>query len=60
MLRPLDKLLEVSSHLGSKIITDSEVLECVISFGGHELVADLILLNVGEFHVIFGMDWLSD
>ena len=58
-LRQLDKLLEVSSPLGSKLLTDSGIQGCVIAFGGHELTADLILLDVGEFDVILGMDWLS-
>ena len=60
VLCQLDKVIEVSSPLGSKILTDSGVRGCVISFGGHELVADLILLDVGEFDVILGMEWLSE
>ena len=60
VLCQLDKVIKVSSPLGSKVLTDSGVRGCVISFGGHELVADLILLDVGEFDVILGMEWLSE
>ena len=42
------------------MITDSGVQRYVISFGDHELVADLIPLDVREFDVILGIDWLSD
>ena len=60
MLRQLDKLLEVSSPLGSKLLTYSRVHGCVIAIGGHELVADLILSDVGKFDVTLGMEWLSE
>ena len=58
-LLQLDKLLEVSSPLGSKLLTNSGIQGCVIAFDGHEIIANLILLDVGEFDVILGMDWLS-
>lgn len=32
----------------------------MISFDEHKLAANLILLDVGEFEAILGMDWLSD
>ena len=32
---------------------------CVIKIGGNELLADLILLEIQEFDVILGMDWLA-
>ena len=54
----LDKLLDVSSPLGSKLLIDSRIQGCVIAFNGHEMIADLILLDMGEFDIILGMDWL--
>ncbi|XP_073130884.1 uncharacterized protein [Henckelia pumila] len=36
--------------------------QCMAGTGrmqGHELLADLIILNMSDFDVIFGMDWLS-
>ena len=59
VLHPLDKLLEASLSLGSKILTNLGVKGCVISIDGHELIADLIVLDVGEFDIILGMDWFS-
>ena len=55
----LDKLLEDSSPLGRKIIVDSEVRDFVISFDGHDLITNLMVLDMGEFDVMHGMDWLS-
>ena len=59
VLLPLDKLLEVPSPLGSKIVTELGVKGCVISIDGRELIADLIVLDVGEFDVLLSMNWLA-
>ena len=40
-------------------ILDSEVRDCAIAFDGHELITNLMILDMEEFNVILGMDWLS-
>ncbi|XP_073121055.1 uncharacterized protein [Henckelia pumila] len=49
----------------SAIVTGEELSSyliirgCSIQMQGHELYADLIILKMSDFDVIFGMDWLS-
>ena len=59
VVHSLDKLLEISSLLGSKILVDSEVQGCLIAIGEHALRSDLTVLDMGEFDVILDMNWLS-
>ena len=32
---------------------------CCVKIKGHEFMVDLIPIQLGEFNVILGMDWLS-
>ena len=42
------------SRLAESVYMDSRVIN-----GGQELLVDLILLDIHDFDVILGMDWLS-
>lgn len=56
---PLDETLHVSTPLGRTMVADTVCRSCVIVINGHELVVDLILLDMKDFDVILGMDWLA-
>ena len=55
----LDFELSVSTPLGETMVAEFICKSCVIKIGGNELLADLILLEIQEFDVILGMDWLA-
>ncbi|XP_073118761.1 uncharacterized protein [Henckelia pumila] len=44
---------------GEELSSDLIIRGCNIQMQGHELYADLIILKMSDFDVIFGMDWLS-
>ncbi|XP_073152860.1 uncharacterized protein [Henckelia pumila] len=45
--------------IGEELSSDLIIRGCSIQMQGHELYADLIILKMSDFDVIFGMDWLS-
>ncbi|XP_073119681.1 uncharacterized protein [Henckelia pumila] len=49
----------VSLPSGEELSSNLIIRECSIQMQGHELHADLIVLNMVDFDVIIGMDWLS-
>ena len=51
--------LFVTTPLSDKLETDVFFPFCPILVEGRELLADLVLLDVLEFYVILGMDWLA-
>ena len=59
VLELLDFELSVSTPLGKTMVAEFICKSCVIKIGGNELLADLILLEIQEFDVILGMDWLA-
>ena len=52
-------LLYVATPLSDSLDTDVILLRCPMLIEGRELLADLVLLDVMDFDVILGMDWLS-
>ncbi|XP_070041302.1 uncharacterized protein [Nicotiana tomentosiformis] len=59
---PSDSLVmhvHVSTLVDDSIIVDYVYRSCVVSIRGHEMRVDLLLLNMVDFDVILGMDWLS-
>ncbi|XP_073118548.1 uncharacterized protein [Henckelia pumila] len=42
-----------------ELSSDLIIRGCSVQMQSHELLADLIILNMSDFDVIFGMDWLS-
>ena len=55
----LDFELSISTPLGEAMVAKFICKSCVIKIGRNELLADLILLEIQEFDVILGMDWLA-
>ncbi|XP_070041401.1 uncharacterized protein [Nicotiana tomentosiformis] len=51
--------LYVSTLVGNYIIVDRIYWSCIATFCGYETRADLLLLDMTDFEVILGMDWLS-
>ncbi|XP_077232530.1 uncharacterized protein LOC143869855 [Tasmannia lanceolata] len=56
---PLDYDLCVSTPVGKDILTNRISKMCHVRIGNRELLVDLILLELSDFDVILGMDWLS-
>ena len=55
MLFPLSVVTSLSDELETDIFFPS----CPVLVEGRELLADLVLLDVIDFDVILGMDWLA-
>ena len=51
--------LSVSTPLSDELETDVYFPSCPVIVEGRELLADLVLLDVIDFDVILGMDWLA-
>ncbi|XP_073153287.1 uncharacterized protein [Henckelia pumila] len=49
----------ISLPSGEELSSDLIIRGCSIQMQGHELYADLIILKMSDFDMIFGMDWLS-
>ena len=49
----------VMNPLGHSVIVNIVYRDCPIKIREYEFLGDLIELSFREFHVIFGMDWLS-
>ncbi|XP_070054904.1 uncharacterized protein [Nicotiana tomentosiformis] len=49
----------VSTPVGDFVVVDWIYRSCVVTFCGYETRADLLLLDIIDFEVILGMDWLS-
>ncbi|XP_070057806.1 uncharacterized protein [Nicotiana tomentosiformis] len=52
-------LVYVSTPVGDSVVVDQIYQSCVVTFYGYETRADLLLLDMTDFEVILGMDWLS-
>ncbi|XP_070055756.1 uncharacterized protein [Nicotiana tomentosiformis] len=55
----LDALVSVSTPIGDSIMVDRVHRSCMISNGGYETRVDILFLNMVDFDVILGIDWLS-
>ncbi|CAA0816896.1 Uncharacterized mitochondrial protein AtMg00860, partial [Striga hermonthica] len=51
--------LEVSLSSGRKIVTSAKASDLSLSVGGRSLSADTYVLEMSDFDLILGMDWLS-
>lgn len=55
----MDVILSIATPLGVSLDADLVYGDCVVQVEGKGLPADLILLDMNDFNVILGMDWLS-
>ncbi|XP_070003178.1 uncharacterized protein [Nicotiana sylvestris] len=51
--------VHVSTPVGNFVVVDQIYWSCMITFCGFETRTDLLLLDMIDFEVILGMDWLS-
>ena len=59
MSQPIDSSIVVSLPTGDSRIVESVYLDSRAIIGGQKFLANLILLDIHNFDVILGMDWLS-
>ena len=57
--QPLDDRMRVSLPAGDPLVSDSVIRDSRILIGGQEFPDDLIALDMRDFDVVLGMDWLS-
>ena len=57
--QPIDCSIVVSLPTGDSRLAESVYMDSRVIIGGQEFLADLILLDIHDFNVILGMDWLS-
>ncbi|XP_070054991.1 uncharacterized protein [Nicotiana tomentosiformis] len=55
----LGTLVYVSTPMDDSVIVDRIYWSCIVTFSSYETRADLLLLDMTDFEVILGMDWLS-
>ena len=55
----LDESLHVSSPLGTKVRIDKIYRDCELEISGILLTVDLRIMDISDFDVILGMDWLT-
>ena len=55
----LENPLYVNSPLGTRVIVDQICLHCELEISGILLTVDLRVMDISDFDVIFGMDWLT-
>ena len=58
-IQPIDCSMVVSLPTGDLLIADRVYMGCRVIIEGHEFRANLVLLDIQNFDVILGMDWLS-
>ena len=54
----LEKSLHVSSPIGTRVRVDQICPNCELEISGILLTVDLRVMDMTEFDVILGMDWL--
>ena len=54
----LEETLHVSSPLGTRVRIDQICRDCVLEILGILLTVDLQVMDISNFDVILGMDWL--
>ena len=55
----LEKPLYVSSPLGTRVNVDMICRGCKLEISGIVLTMDLRVMDMSEFNVVLGMDWLT-
>ena len=55
----LDEPLHVSSPLGTRVRFDQICRDCELEISGILLTVDLWVIDIFDFDVILGMDWLT-
>ncbi|XP_070007790.1 uncharacterized protein [Nicotiana sylvestris] len=56
---PLGTPIHVSTPMGDYVVVDRICQSCVVTLCGFDTRADLLMLDMIDFKIILGMDWLS-
>ena len=59
LVRELDFIITVTTPVGKQVVCTAYYPSCTFKIGEVTFLADLILLDMHDFDVILGMDWLS-
>ncbi|XP_072962655.1 uncharacterized protein [Typha angustifolia] len=59
LMEPLEDILLIATPVGETVVIDSAYKSCTVSFGDREFIVDLLPLELTDFDVILGMDWLA-
>ena len=57
--QPLEGRMRISLPAGDPLVSDIVVKDSRVMIGGQEFPADLVALDMRDFDVVLGMDWLS-
>ena len=57
--QPLEGRMRVSLPVGDPLFSDRVVIDSRVLIGGQEFLADLVALDMRDFDVVLGMDWMS-
>ena len=57
--QPLEGRMRVSLIVGDPLFSEIVVRDSRVLIGGQKFPADLVALDIREFDVVLGMDWLS-
>ena len=55
----LNNHMNVSTLVGENLRIDAVYLNCIVKVQGNKLLVDLLPLEMIDFDVILGMDWLA-
>ncbi|TYK29012.1 reverse transcriptase [Cucumis melo var. makuwa] len=58
-VEPLGNVLSVSTPSGEVLLSKEKIKACQVEIANHELDVTLLVLDMQNFDVILGMDWLS-
>ena len=58
-VQTLEDPLHVSSPLGTRVSVDKICQDCELEISGILLTVDLRVMDMSEFDVILGMEWLT-
>jgi len=58
-VEPLHHVLSVSTPSGENMLLKEKVKACQIEIAGHVIEVTLLVLDMLDFNVILGMDWLA-
>nr|GEX23549.1 DNA/RNA polymerases superfamily protein [Tanacetum cinerariifolium] len=59
-LIPLDNALSISTHMRNSVIISHEFRNCPLRVGDGIRFANLLPLEMSDFDIILGMDWLTE
>lgn len=59
IFEPFVEPICVSTSVSESLVVNRVYRGCIVTFTGRDVIADLILLNMVDFNMILGMEWMS-